>query len=159
MAFAIFARILITTGINHLTSKPTKENINTKLRTQFQSPKPKTARDSIILPTVEEMHSDSKYFDSPKEFRPERFLNDDGKFEPPKTGFLPFGTVINFILSYLLDSNASRESLSRPGIINIFDNFGATSGIFSSKRGDSGYHCKRFCFLQCSKIRAKYSHY
>ncbi|RXG53401.1 cytochrome P450 1A4 [Armadillidium vulgare] len=49
-------------------------------------------KDSIIIPTVEEIHSDSKYFDSPKEFRPERFLNDDGKFEPPKIGFLPFGT-------------------------------------------------------------------
>ncbi|KAB7500703.1 Cytochrome P450 2L1 [Armadillidium nasatum] len=38
------------------------------------------------------IHSDEKYFDSPKEFRPERFLNSDGKFEAPKENFIPFGT-------------------------------------------------------------------
>ncbi|KAB7507568.1 Cytochrome P450 2C42 [Armadillidium nasatum] len=78
------------------------ESLRFANQTQFSIPRTVTndtklggytiPKDSIILPTVEEMHSDSKYFDSPKEFRPERFLNDDGKFEPPKIGFLPFGT-------------------------------------------------------------------
>ncbi|RXG64389.1 cytochrome P450 2L1 [Armadillidium vulgare] len=49
-------------------------------------------KDSIILPMIGRINYDSKYFDSPKEFKPERFLNSEGKFEAPKQGFIPFGT-------------------------------------------------------------------
>ncbi|KAL7640123.1 UNVERIFIED_CONTAM: hypothetical protein RMT77_009537 [Armadillidium vulgare] len=48
-------------------------------------------KDSVIFGFTEAVHFDSKYYDSPKEFRPERFLNDAGKFEAPKEGFLAFG--------------------------------------------------------------------
>ncbi|RXG69777.1 cytochrome P450 6a8 [Armadillidium vulgare] len=48
-------------------------------------------RCSIISPTYSSIHFDPKYFDSPKEFRPERFLTPEGKFENPKEGFFPFG--------------------------------------------------------------------
>ncbi|KAL7630914.1 UNVERIFIED_CONTAM: hypothetical protein RMT77_018800 [Armadillidium vulgare] len=46
---------------------------------------------AMVFATAEDIHFDPKYFDSPKEFRPERFINSEGKFEVPKNGFLPFG--------------------------------------------------------------------
>ncbi|KAL7644651.1 UNVERIFIED_CONTAM: hypothetical protein RMT77_004192 [Armadillidium vulgare] len=47
---------------------------------------------AIVGSLAYSIHSDDKYFDSPKEFRPERYLNSDGKFEVPKENFIPFGT-------------------------------------------------------------------
>ncbi|RXG53737.1 cytochrome P450 2L1 [Armadillidium vulgare] len=49
------------------------------------------AKNSVIFGFTEALHFNSKFFDSPKEFKPERFLSDIGKFDPPKEGFLPFG--------------------------------------------------------------------
>ncbi|ROT79834.1 putative cytochrome P450 2U1 [Penaeus vannamei] len=37
-------------------------------------------------------HSDSRYWDQPQEFRPERFLDQEGRVKTPKEGFIPFGT-------------------------------------------------------------------
>ncbi|RXG58276.1 hypothetical protein Avbf_14812 [Armadillidium vulgare] len=52
---------------------------------------------SVIFGFTEALHFNSKFFDSPKEFRPERFLSDIGKFDPPKEGFLPFGIEKHFL--------------------------------------------------------------
>ncbi|KAB7500210.1 Cytochrome P450 2L1 [Armadillidium nasatum] len=37
------------------------------------------------------VHRDPKYWDSPDELRPERFLDSNGKFVAPSKGFVPFG--------------------------------------------------------------------
>ncbi|MCL4137129.1 UNVERIFIED_CONTAM: hypothetical protein GTU68_004456 [Idotea baltica] len=36
-------------------------------------------------------HFDPKYFSRPNEFRPEAYINSEGKFVAPKEGFVPFG--------------------------------------------------------------------
>ncbi|XP_047501602.1 cytochrome P450 2L1-like [Penaeus chinensis] len=36
-------------------------------------------------------HKDPRYWDQPEEFRPERFLDEEGKFVAQREGFLPFG--------------------------------------------------------------------
>lgn len=36
-------------------------------------------------------HKDPRYWDEPEEFRPERFLDEEGKFVAQREGFLPFG--------------------------------------------------------------------
>ncbi|KAB7503269.1 Cytochrome P450 [Armadillidium nasatum] len=48
-------------------------------------------KDSLITPMYGSIQFDPKYFDSPKEFRPERFLTPEGKFENPKEALAPFG--------------------------------------------------------------------
>lgn len=37
------------------------------------------------------IHYDGRFWDQSKEFRPERWLDENGKFFMPKEGFLPFG--------------------------------------------------------------------
>ncbi|XP_042883877.1 cytochrome P450 2L1-like [Penaeus japonicus] len=37
-------------------------------------------------------HVDSRYWDEPQEFRPERFLDQEGKVKIPKEGLMPFGS-------------------------------------------------------------------
>ncbi|KAL7640132.1 UNVERIFIED_CONTAM: hypothetical protein RMT77_009546 [Armadillidium vulgare] len=46
---------------------------------------------SVVAPMYASVHFDPKYFPSPNEFKPERFLSSEGKFENPKEGFFPFG--------------------------------------------------------------------
>ncbi|KAK8391552.1 hypothetical protein O3P69_017240 [Scylla paramamosain] len=46
---------------------------------------------AVVSSTVTSMHYDSLYWDRPKEFRPERWLDENGKFFMAKEGFLPFG--------------------------------------------------------------------
>ncbi|RXG59090.1 cytochrome P450 2L1 [Armadillidium vulgare] len=84
----------------------TEAFINETLRyasqTQFHLPRTVTKdtkllgytipKDSLIFPAAEAVHYDRSHFDSPKEFRPERFLNSNGRFEFPKSGYFPFGT-------------------------------------------------------------------
>ncbi|XP_047480020.1 cytochrome P450 2L1-like [Penaeus chinensis] len=36
-------------------------------------------------------HMDARYWEEPQEFRPERFLDQEGKVKTPKEGFIPFG--------------------------------------------------------------------
>ncbi|KAB7493704.1 Cytochrome P450 6B1 [Armadillidium nasatum] len=47
--------------------------------------------DAIVGMMAGSVHFDSKYFEFPKEFRPERFINAEGKFESPKECLMPFG--------------------------------------------------------------------
>ncbi|XP_063611208.1 cytochrome P450 2L1-like [Penaeus indicus] len=37
-------------------------------------------------------HMDSRYWEEPQEFRPERFLDEEGKVKTPKEGLIPFGS-------------------------------------------------------------------
>ncbi|KAL7644652.1 UNVERIFIED_CONTAM: hypothetical protein RMT77_004193 [Armadillidium vulgare] len=48
-------------------------------------------KDAIVGMMAGSVHFDSKYFEFPKEFRPERFINAEGKFESPKEFLMPFG--------------------------------------------------------------------
>lgn len=47
---------------------------------------------TIITGSFFAMHDDPRYWDSPEEFRPERWLNAEGKFVAKKEGFMPFGS-------------------------------------------------------------------
>ncbi|MPC36298.1 Cytochrome P450 2L1 [Portunus trituberculatus] len=46
---------------------------------------------AVVSTTVTAIHYDSRYWDRPEEFRPERWLDENGKFSMVKEGFLPFG--------------------------------------------------------------------
>ncbi|XP_045128278.1 cytochrome P450 2L1-like isoform X2 [Portunus trituberculatus] len=46
---------------------------------------------TVVNTTVTSVHYDSRYWDRPKEFKPERWLDENGKFSMAKEGFLPFG--------------------------------------------------------------------
>ncbi|KAB7503278.1 Abscisic acid 8'-hydroxylase 2, partial [Armadillidium nasatum] len=50
---------------------------------------------SVVAPMYASVHFDPKYFPSPNEFKPERFLSSEGKFENPKEGFFPFGNGVS----------------------------------------------------------------
>ncbi|XP_045133474.1 cytochrome P450 2L1-like isoform X2 [Portunus trituberculatus] len=46
---------------------------------------------AVVSANVTSIHYDSRFWDRPREFRPERWLDENGKFFMPKDGFLPFG--------------------------------------------------------------------
>ncbi|XP_050734557.1 cytochrome P450 2L1-like isoform X1 [Eriocheir sinensis] len=46
---------------------------------------------AVVSGTAFSIHRDPRYWDSPDEFLPERWLDSDGKFVTKKEGFLPFG--------------------------------------------------------------------
>jgi len=46
-------------------------------------------KDSHVLPLIHAVHMDPEIWDCPEEFRPERFLNEEGKVQKPKE-FMPF---------------------------------------------------------------------
>lgn len=46
---------------------------------------------AILQASVTSIHYDDRYWDRAKEFRPERWLDENGKLAMPKEGFLPFG--------------------------------------------------------------------
>nr|ACI94903.1 cytochrome P450 CYP379A1 [Carcinus maenas] len=46
---------------------------------------------AVLSATVTSIQYDNRYWDQPKEFKPERWLDDNGKFSMTKEGFLPFG--------------------------------------------------------------------
>ncbi|XP_042236141.1 cytochrome P450 2L1-like isoform X2 [Homarus americanus] len=48
-------------------------------------------RGTMVSGSIASCHSDPQYWDHPEEFRPERFLDESGKLNVPKDGFLPFG--------------------------------------------------------------------
>ena len=48
-------------------------------------------KDAVIMPMLWAIHMDPKVYEEPEEFRPERFLNNDGKFFRPES-YLPFQT-------------------------------------------------------------------
>ena len=50
-------------------------------------------------------HYDTKYWHEPQTFRPERFLNSEGKFQVPKEGFAPFGIGTHQITVTYLSAN------------------------------------------------------
>ncbi|KAB7507566.1 Flavonoid 3',5'-hydroxylase [Armadillidium nasatum] len=67
------------------------ETLRYSSQTQFHLPRTVTRdtkllgytipKDSLIFPAAEAVHYDRSHFDSPKEFRPERFLNSNGRME------------------------------------------------------------------------------
>ncbi|KAB7493702.1 Cytochrome P450 2L1 [Armadillidium nasatum] len=48
-------------------------------------------KDAIVGMLAGSIHFDPKYFEFPNEFRPERFINAEGKFESPKEFLMAFG--------------------------------------------------------------------
>ncbi|RXG56321.1 cytochrome P450 2L1 [Armadillidium vulgare] len=85
-------------------------------------------KESIILTTTESFHFNPNYFESPEEFRPERFLTAEGKFSAPREGFFPFGigkrqclgeSLARMELFIFLTSLAQNFSFSSPPGKNI----------------------------------------
>ena len=48
------------------------------------------AKDTMLMYNIYAIHMDPKYWDDPKEFRPERFLDEQGQYYRPEA-FIPFG--------------------------------------------------------------------
>ncbi|MPC47869.1 Cytochrome P450 2L1 [Portunus trituberculatus] len=46
---------------------------------------------AVLNTAIFTIHNDPRYWDKPEEFKPERWLDQDGKFVTKKEGFLPFG--------------------------------------------------------------------
>lgn len=70
---------LVSTGIPHVA--------NCDMRIEdYNIPK-----GTLINGCASVIHSDSRYWDQPEEFRPERFLDESGNLAPKREGFLPFG--------------------------------------------------------------------
>ncbi|MPC71782.1 Cytochrome P450 2U1 [Portunus trituberculatus] len=46
---------------------------------------------TILSSSVTSIHHDNRYWNQSSEFRPERWLDENGKFSMIKEGFLPFG--------------------------------------------------------------------
>ncbi|RXG57276.1 cytochrome P450 18a1 [Armadillidium vulgare] len=56
---------------------------------------------------IKSINFDPKHFESPEEFRPERFINSEGKFASPTEAFIPFGIdtgIVFYIGHYMLSS-------------------------------------------------------
>ena len=55
-------------------------------------------KDTMIMPLLWAIHMDPKVYKEPEEFRPERFLDDAGKFFKPES-FVPFqtGTKVEYV--------------------------------------------------------------
>lgn len=47
-------------------------------------------KDTFVMPNLWAMHMDEKFWGDPKNFRPERFITPEGKFDNRNT-ILPFG--------------------------------------------------------------------
>lgn len=58
-------------------------------------------KDSIVIANLYSAHIDEKYWDDPETFRPERFLDSDGKIQR-KDAFVPFSTGILFYNNLIL---------------------------------------------------------
>lgn len=46
---------------------------------------------AVISGVTGSIHRDTRYWNNPEEFLPERWLDSDGKFVTKKEGFVPFG--------------------------------------------------------------------
>ena len=46
--------------------------------------------DTVILGNLMEIHRDPENFKHPNTFKPDRFLDEQGKFVPPRDNFAPF---------------------------------------------------------------------
>ena len=64
---------------------------------------------AILTSTVTAIHYDGRYWDQPEEFRPERWLDENGKFSMAKEGFLPFG-VGKFIYLFIFWGECKRNT-------------------------------------------------
>ncbi|CAG2239121.1 CYP2K [Mytilus edulis] len=69
-------------------------------------------KDSIVIANLYSAHIDEKYWDEPETFRPERFLDSDGKIQR-KDAFVPFSTGPRFCIG---------EPLARMELFLFFTN-------------------------------------
>ena len=51
-------------------------------------------KDTVIIANLYTVHQDTAYWDSPSEFKPDRFLTEDGKIQR-KDAFVPFSIGIS----------------------------------------------------------------
>ncbi|XP_076033235.1 cytochrome P450 2L1-like [Oratosquilla oratoria] len=70
---------VVSMGIQHFTSRETSLS-------GFRIPK-----GAVVYPVLKYCHWNSKVWDHPEEFQPERFVDDNGEFCNRKEGLLPFG--------------------------------------------------------------------
>ncbi|RXG60714.1 cytochrome P450 18a1 [Armadillidium vulgare] len=61
---------------------------------------------------IKSINFDPKHFESPEEFRPERFINSEGKFASPTEAFIPFGIDLNMDLSLTVGGSFYKNMLS-----------------------------------------------
>ena len=78
----------------------------------------KIPKGSVVIPSLMNILLDPEYFENPYEFNPERFLNENGEFEPDEH-VIPFSTGKRICLGKSL---AEKEFfLFFTGIMNKFD--------------------------------------
>ena len=80
---------------------------------------------TIVLPNIYSCHTDPEYWSDPEDFRPERFINEDGSANSVRTAFMPFSmgrricvweTLAKATLNYTMASLIQRyEFLPVPG--------------------------------------------
>jgi 26-hydroxylase len=91
-------------------------------------------KNTHVIPLLHAVHMDPEVWDQPEEFRPERFLNNEGKVHKPKQ-FMPFGSGQRMCLG---DSLAEMElQLFFSSIMHVFD-LEAPSSELPSLQGVTG---------------------
>ena len=80
-------------------------------------------KDTVVIGNLYAVNNDPKVWDSPREFRPERFLDQDGKFSSRGSLIMPFGTGKRMCIG---------EGLARAQLflftVRIFQNFTVKAG-------------------------------
>lgn len=75
-------------------------------------------KNTSVIPLIYAVHMDPEVWDQPEQFRPDRFLNADGKVQKPKQ-FMPFGTGQRMCLG---DTLAEMElQLFFSSIMHVYD--------------------------------------
>jgi len=92
-------------------------------------------KDSHVIPFLHGVHMDPELWDQPEEFKPERFINEEGKVQKPKH-FMPFGAGQRMCLG---DSLAEMElQLFFSSLLHVYDLESPADTPLPSLRGVAG---------------------
>lgn len=90
---------------------------------------------TVLLMNIYAMHHDPKYWQDPDEFRPERFLHEEGHFVIPNASYLPFSlgkrvclgqSLVKRELFMIMCHLLKNFKFEKQGTIDLEGNFGAT---------------------------------
>lgn len=88
-----------------------------------------------VIPNLHAVHMDPEVWDQPEEFRPERFINEEGKVQKPKQ-FMPFGAGQRMCLG---DNLAEMElQLFFSSLLHVYDLASPENTPLPSLRGVAG---------------------